>query len=326
MTDEQLIFVISQPRSGSTMLQAILGGHPDIHTCSEPWVALPFIYALKGEGAEFDFDSRLSKSAINAFFREGGIDEEFYNSELNSFLTSLYSRALSNSGKKYFLDKTPRYYEISSDLINIFPKAKFIVLLRHPLSVLNSILKTWVNEEVDKLYYYTRDLLVAPRKLLDFSSEYKEKICLVSYEALVNSPKAEIKRICEYLGVDYLQEIISYNPDVDWFYGDKNFKDKQAPDGKSIDAWKNQLSKNRHANFSLYYLRELGEEIVNSLGYDYSSALSYVKRFNPNERDYNAWNALLPTTYVFSVEEQRMQAKEKLHGNFLKNLYTKLVN
>ena len=82
MTDEQIIFLISQPRSGSTLLQAILGGHPDIHTCSEPWIALPFIYALKEEGSEFDFNSKTSKVAIKAFFNESAIDEEFYNSDI----------------------------------------------------------------------------------------------------------------------------------------------------------------------------------------------------------------------------------------------------
>lgn len=38
---ENLIFLISQPRAGSTMLQKVLGSHPEIHTVSEPWVALP---------------------------------------------------------------------------------------------------------------------------------------------------------------------------------------------------------------------------------------------------------------------------------------------
>jgi hypothetical protein len=325
MTDEQIIFLISQPRSGSTLLQAILGGHPDIHTCSEPWIALPFIYARKREGSEFEFNSSWSKDAISAFFNESAIDEGFYNSTLNTFLSTLYQKALTRSGKKFFLDKTPRYYEIASDLINIFPDAKFIVLYRHPLSILNSILNTWVKDEIDILSYYSRDLLVAPQKLADFVSIHKKNICLASYESLVSSPEAEIKRICEYLGVDYLEEIIDYKSDMKWAYGDKKFKDKKAPDDKTIDAWKSQLGNKRQANFSYYYLRELGEEIVNSLGYDFNSALSYIKKFNPNENDYKTWKTLLPSTYVYSIEEQRLQVREKLHGNFLKKLCKKLM-
>jgi len=325
MTDEQIIFLISQPRSGSTLLQAILGGHPDIHTCSEPWIALPFIYALKEEGSEFDFDSKTSKVAINAFFDESGISEEFYHSALNLFLTSLYRKAMSNSGKSFFLDKTPRYYEISSELIEVFPKAKFIVLFRHPLSVLNSILKTWVNDEIDRLFCYSRDLFSAPRKLIDFVSIHKENVCLVNYETLVSSPKTEIKRICEYLGVDYLEEIINYNSDVEWFYGDKNFKEKKTPDEKSIDAWKSELSNKRHANFSYYYLRELGEETVKSFGYDFNAAMSCIEKFNPNENDYKTWETLVHSKYIVSIEEQRLKKREQLHSNFFKKLYMKIM-
>lgn len=325
MTDEQIIFMMCQPRSGSTLLQAILGGHPEIHTCTEPWIALPFVYALREEGSEFDFDSKLSTSAINAFFDESGISDEFYHAALNGFLKSMYGKSLANSGKRFFLDKTPRYYEIASDLIKVFPNAKFIVLLRHPLAVLNSILETWVKDDVDKLYYYPRDLFVAPLNLIDFVSEHKDNVCMVKYEDLVSSPETEIRKICDYLGVDYLEGIINYNSGVKWFYGDKNFKEKGAPDDKSIDLWKSQLANQRHANFSYYYLRELGQETFNSLGYDFNSAMSSVKKFNPNEKDYKTWKALLPDTYVFSVNEQRLQAKEKLHGNFFKNLYTKIM-
>ncbi len=325
MTDEQLIFLISQPRSGSTLLQAILGGHPEIHTCSEPWIALPFIYALREEGSEFDFNSSSSKIAIRSFFSESEISEEFYHSALNSFLTSLYSKALSNSGKSFFLDKTPRYYEISSDLITVFPNAKFIVLVRHPLSVLNSILKTWVKDEIDILYYYSRDLLAAPRELTNFVSTHKENVCLVNYEALVCSPETEIKIICEYLGIDYLEEIINYNSDVNWVYGDKNFKEKNTPDGKSIDGWKTQLGNKRHANLSYYYLRELGEELVNSLGYDFNSALSCIKKFNPDESDYKTWKTLVHNKYIVSIDEQRLLVRKKLQGNFLRALYEKIT-
>ena len=326
MTDEQIIFLISQPRSGSTLLQAILGSHPDIYTCTEPWIALPFIYALRENGSEFDFQGKLAKQGIKAFFKESGIEEKFYHSALNTFLASLYEEALSNSGKRFFLDKTPRYYEIISDLINIFPNAKFIILYRHPLAVLNSILKTWVKEKVDLLYYHSHDLLVAPVRLTNFVSEHEKKICLVKYEALVSSPQSEIKRICENLGIGYLKEIISYKSDVDWYFGDKNFKEKKAPDEKSIDAWKNNLGNKRLANFSYYYLRELGEEVVDLLGYDFVSTMNDIKKYHPNENDFKTWDALVHCKYIFSIDEQRFEVREKIQSNLMKKLYKKFIS
>jgi len=326
MSDEQIIFLISQPRSGSTLLQAILGSHPDIYTCTEPWLALPFIYALKEEGSEFECNGKWMKFAINAFFEESGIDDEFYYSALNSFLTVLYHKTLSNSGKRFFLDKTPRYYEIASDLINIFPDAKFIILFRHPLAVLNSIIKTWVKKDIDILFCYSRDLLIAPTKLTNFVSAHHKNICLVKYETLVSSPKTEIKRICEYLDIEYIEEIINYKSNTDWFFGDKNFKDMKVPDDKLIDSWKDQLVDKRIVNFNHYYLRELGEEMFESLGYEFSSAFDHVNKFNPNEYDFQTWKTLLHDYHIVSLDEQRFRVRKKIQSNFLKTLYKKLMS
>jgi len=47
---ENMIFLISQPRAGSTLSQRMLGSHPDIYTVSEPWLMLHPLYPLRSEG------------------------------------------------------------------------------------------------------------------------------------------------------------------------------------------------------------------------------------------------------------------------------------
>jgi len=64
---------------------------------------------------------------------------------------TLYNRALEVAGKRFFLDKTPRYYFIIPELKNVFPEAKFIILLRNPLAVLSSILNTWFQNNLQAL-------------------------------------------------------------------------------------------------------------------------------------------------------------------------------
>jgi len=326
MTDEQIIFLISQPRSGSTLLQAILGSHPEIFTCTEPWIALPFIYALKKEGSEFEFNGRDARHALKGFLNENGINEIFYQAALNSFLKSLYSKAMADTGKRIFLDKTPRYYEVAIDLIKIFPNAKFIILFRHPLAVLNSILNTWVNEKIDMLYYHSRDLLVAPTKLINFISKYKENLYVVKYENLVSSPQTEIAKICAYLGINYFDEMINYKSDMEWTSGDKKFKEKKVPDSKSVEAWRNQLENKRYTNFCFYYLRELGEELVGSLGYDFFGAMEQIKKHNPDDDDFKTWKIVLHGKYISSIEEQRLQVREEIQSNFIKKLYKKITS
>ena len=44
------VFLLSLPRSGSTLLQRMLGTHPEIFTRGEGHFLLPFFYAGRSEG------------------------------------------------------------------------------------------------------------------------------------------------------------------------------------------------------------------------------------------------------------------------------------
>lgn len=68
--EESLIFIACQPRSGSTMLQRILGSHSKIHTISEPWLMLHPLYALRHEGLQTDYDAVVARTALASVFNE----------------------------------------------------------------------------------------------------------------------------------------------------------------------------------------------------------------------------------------------------------------
>ena len=105
---DNLIFLISQPRAGSTLLQRMLATHPEIYTTSEPWLMLHPLYALRPEGYEAEYNADWAQSAVRDFLQAlpGGEDE--YLEGVRRMYTYLYERAFAGSGKRYFLDKTPR--------------------------------------------------------------------------------------------------------------------------------------------------------------------------------------------------------------------------
>ena len=172
---ENLIFIISQPRAGSTLLQLMLSGHPDIATTSEPWIALHPVFSLMKEGIDTVYNSKLARLALIDFLKQSGVDESFYKRQVTSFLLSLYNRSIAHQKKKIFLDKTPRYYHIINELIEIFPNAKFIIIFRNPLAVLNSILTSWVKNDILRLSGNRDDLMIAPQKMIDFIKCYPDK-------------------------------------------------------------------------------------------------------------------------------------------------------
>ncbi len=66
----QPIFLLSLPRSGSTLLQRLLAAHPHIHTTAEPWLMLPLAQAAGYDnGLSMDYHPELAAMGIEDFSR-----------------------------------------------------------------------------------------------------------------------------------------------------------------------------------------------------------------------------------------------------------------
>lgn len=273
ISGDNLIFLVSQPRSGSTLLQVLLSGSPDIATSSEPWIALHPVFAMREQGLQSVYDSEIAKNALLDFLNESGAGKDFFNDQVGLFLTSFYWKAIEQQGKNYFLDKTPRYYHIIDELAEIFPTAKFIILFRNPLSVLHSILKTWVKDDFASIINFFEDLWIAPFKLINFVNKHPGKSFYVKYEDLVSNPENVLKGICRFIGIEFTNNMLEYEErlDLSWKFGDKaGLHNATNPVPISINKWKQGFDTPESASFAISYLESLGPEMLSELGYDYN--------------------------------------------------------
>ena len=103
----ELLFLFSLPRSGSTVLQRLLAAHTKISTVSEPWLLLPFSYALKSNGLFSEYDHGTCYKAISDFVQHLPNKEYDYNQALSDFVYTLYKKT-GDPEASYFLDKTPQ--------------------------------------------------------------------------------------------------------------------------------------------------------------------------------------------------------------------------
>ena len=115
----KIVFLLSLPRSGSTLIQRILGSHPEVATRTEPWLLLPLLYMTKETGVFSEYAHRHSSRAIRDFI--GSIDNgsENFDHCVKEFAYSLYGKAC-DGGEEYFLDKTPRYSIVADRLLEVF--------------------------------------------------------------------------------------------------------------------------------------------------------------------------------------------------------------
>jgi hypothetical protein len=270
---ESLIFIISQPRTGSTLLQRVLAGNPKVLTSAEPWLMLHPLYALKNKGMEAEYNATNAYNGLHDFLNNYVGGEETYLQGISELARVLYSDALARAGKTIFLDKTPRYYYIIPELFRIFPKAKFIFLVRNPLAVLASVIDLWVGEDATFICKYTNDLLLAPKLIIAGRELLGEKALSVRYEDLVTNPADTLNALCQHLDLDFNPDMLNYGerevPKGRW--GDTVEINKHtAPVKDRLDIWKSMVEKEQTRHFAQEYLKNLGCEVVEKLGYQYA--------------------------------------------------------
>jgi hypothetical protein len=271
-----LVFIISQPRAGSTLLQRVLGNHPQIFTVSEPWVMLHPVYALKKEGVTAEYDASLANWALEEFLRNAPEGRQLYIHAVREMALVLYGRLLGLSGKDFFLDKTPRYYFIIPELREIFPNGNFIILLRNPLAILSSVLQTWFNNQPQPLIQsksYT-DLVDGPHYLLNGIKQLQGRATIVHYEDLVRNPNCTVKHLCDQLGIPFSPEMITYGsyPPLIGSLGDPTGIHRHtAPVTDYLDTWKRNLCQSDELlNLAKQYLEKLGAQTIQDMGYSYA--------------------------------------------------------
>jgi len=268
MPNKNLMFVFSLPRSGSTLLQRILGSHSQISTAPEPWLLLPFAYATRHRGVFAEYNHNVSRQAINDFIGKLPAGEDDYFKELGRFAKSLYMK-VSDAQTLYFLDKTPRYYFIIPEIRTIFPDAKFIFLFRNPLQVFASIIDTWCNGRL-LFYKHYADLFIGPSCLAAGYGMMADQSIRINFENLVQSPEESVKEILDYLALEYEPGMLDHFKDVTigGRMGDPGRFGSGQINPSSLEKWKTTLNTSFRKFYAGYYLECLGADTLKTFGYE----------------------------------------------------------
>jgi hypothetical protein len=283
-TGENLIFLISQPRSGSTLLQKILGAHGDISTSVEPWLLLPLVSVLKKETSTPQYYDLHRHINITEFLDSVHDGRRLYLDGVSALMCRLYNAAM-EQGKGIFLDKTPRYYLIVPELAEIFPEAKFIFLFRNPLSVLASMHSTWGS--VMGLFNsgLKRDLVDAPNLLVEGKQSLGERAYAISYESMIENPGQELSKLCDWLSIPFQDRMLEYGTSKNnkWQLGDQtSVYEHDRPVTGSLDKWTDFVRSAQNWKYADDYLKYLGSETVHQLGYSYTDLRDKLDSYRPS--------------------------------------------
>lgn len=185
---EKPVFILCSIRSGSTLLRVMLNSHTQIHAPHETHLA----------GLHLQFGGRFVQDAMN----EVGLDEV----QLEYLLWDrVLHRELTRHAKSVIVNKTPSDAFRWRRIVECWPDARFIYLLRHPAAIADSWSRARPDVSTERVVGTVRPYMRAVE-----NARTNRDGLTVRYEDLTVDPERELRRICQFIDVDYEPAMVDY--------------------------------------------------------------------------------------------------------------------
>lgn len=201
--DMPLVFIGGVPRSGTTLMRAMLDAHPDIR-CGEETRVIPRILAVKQMWA------RSSKEKVR--LDEAGVTDEVLDSAMQAFLLEIIVKH--GDPAPYLCNKDPFALKSLAYLAKIFPNAKFLLMVRDGRASVHSMISRKVTIAGFDLTSYRDCLSKWNRAIETMYSQCMEvgyKRCmLVHYEQLVLHPEQWMRTLLKFLDIPWDDAVLHH--------------------------------------------------------------------------------------------------------------------
>lgn len=356
-TDEiSLNFILSSARTGSTLLSAMLNMHPEILSTIEE----PFAFNLYPKYKSIlKWDEKLIDQFCYDFllFSEGRLEPQFSSRD---FLKSLLLNNLSElTGEKaiklaYFaflpekdksyvdtiLDKQLKFHYFIDEIIEYYPKSKFILLVRDPrdTTLTNFKLSSKQNKN-EKLIFHAKNWNYEYSILLKAMSKVNPKnYLIVKYENLVTEPQLTLTSICKFLNKKYIPELLEYEKLTNQNFNQDKIKNTAAKqhlelfhkgltekvNSNKVGIWKKELSKkNQNIIWSICSNTAL------SLGYKEEGCITknyMLENISLDNIKFYILKLLIPKLYYSLPYHLKYLIKKILYGKKISNNEWKSIN
>ena len=235
MNNSKQIFVVGNSRSGTTMMGRILNNHQDIFTFKE----LHFFGQL---WSEKDKEQKINKiESIKLFskllcIQKFGIFQQDNPSQFDEVSKSVleqdtYTRikifnlflkySVGQNNSSISCNQTPRDVSYINEILENFPDAKIINMMRDPRDILLSQKNKWKRRylgassipfrEAVRSYFNYHPITIS--KIWNTSvsaalSKNSNNIISIQFENLVENSEKEIKKLCLFLGIHFSEDLL----------------------------------------------------------------------------------------------------------------------
>ncbi len=300
---ENPIFVTGYMHSGTTLTQKVLGGHEQVFAGggeTRHFSHLSVIERrypdLKDEDVLTEYVTYLLQVICTGYARVNlngpgddsleviescGLTSEDINqlaslAEQNrdyaTLLGTAYDYLTAKAGKQRWLDKSPDYMSYLDKILTLYPGGKVVIIVRDPRDILASKLRrTKKSGNYDPVW----DSLAwrgAVRAGERAKKQYPDKVTIVRYEDLVTEPRATIQRLCEFLDLEYSDDMLS----VSWINTSTTGLEGSGIGTGAMGKWRNVLQPE-----DVYLCQRLAKGEMAENGYEAEEVSSAVLMKSP---------------------------------------------
>jgi tetratricopeptide (TPR) repeat protein len=190
------VFLLGFPRSGTTLLDTMLMGHPTVEVMEEK----PILSRLRLDGVDVAGLPAMDEAAVRS------AQERYF--ELAADFATLKEGTV-------LVDKSPLHMQHLAQIHRLFPDARIILALRHPVDVVlsafmakfrpNNSMANFLRIDTAAEFY---DLTFAlwERALALFPAEVHP----VVYEEMIDDPEASLRPLVAKLGIEWDQSVLDH--------------------------------------------------------------------------------------------------------------------
>ncbi|KAH8344877.1 hypothetical protein KR067_009746 [Drosophila pandora] len=198
-----LIFIGGVPRSGTTLMRAMLDAHPDVR-CGQETRVIPRILQLRSHW--------LNSEKESLRLQEAGITKEVMNSAIAQFCLEIIAKHGEPAPR--LCNKDPLTLKMGSYVIELFPNAKFLFMVRDGRATVHSIISRKVTITGFDLSSY-RQCMKKWNHAIEVMHEQcrdigKDRCMMVYYEQLVLHPEEWMRKILKFLDVPWNDAVLHH--------------------------------------------------------------------------------------------------------------------
>jgi tetratricopeptide (TPR) repeat protein len=226
---ERPIFIVGMPRSGTTLVEQILCSHPAVHGAGELMTVFDIFGGLRKKLKPDLGMPRIAKLLT----RESTIEAA------QAYLDVIGKL---NAEKRFVSDKMPFNFRYLGFISLLFPDAKIIQTIRHPLDIGLSCYFTRFRDALDFSFNmvdvgcYYRDF---ERLMAHWNGVVRNSVLQVQYEDLIADQEGQSRRLLEFCGLDWDERVIRFHETERPVLTASNWQVRQPIYATSVRRWRN---------------------------------------------------------------------------------------